>query len=235
MNLNQNKVELKLDWCSHQAAKYAVEHWHYSKSLPPPPHNRIGVWEQNKYIGCVLFSRGATGNLGKPYGLLQTQCCELTRVALQSHKTPVSRIISIALLFLKKQCPGIVLVISFADPNQGHHGGIYQSGGWVYSGKTEPSVQYISPDNKIWHPRMIKKQGFTTCYGIKRKTLTPSECVKIAQCGKHRYLKPLNSEMRKQIEPLRKPYPKKCATSIENDAAGFQPEKGGVIPTVALQ
>ena len=27
----------------------------------------------------------------------------------------------------------------------------------------------------------------------------------------------------------------KRATSIENDAAGFQPEKGGVIPTVALQ
>jgi hypothetical protein len=25
-----SKPVLKLDWCSHAAAKYAVEHWHYS-------------------------------------------------------------------------------------------------------------------------------------------------------------------------------------------------------------
>ena len=24
-----DKPVLKLDWCSHAAAKYAVEHWHY--------------------------------------------------------------------------------------------------------------------------------------------------------------------------------------------------------------
>jgi len=52
MNLNQNKVELKLDWCSYQAAKYAVENWHYSKCMPVGKLVKIGVWEDKKYIGA---------------------------------------------------------------------------------------------------------------------------------------------------------------------------------------
>lgn len=52
---------------------------------------------------------------------------------------------------------------------------------------------------------------------------------------KHRYLYPLDEEMRKQIEPLRKPYPKQCAVSIDSDATDFQPVEGGVIPITALQ
>jgi len=40
--------------------------------------------------------------------------------------------------------------------------------------------------------------------------------------------------MRRQIEPLRKHYPKR-ATSKDNVASGFQSEEGGAIPTVALQ
>jgi hypothetical protein len=28
------KPELKIDWASHEAAKYACENWHYSKCLP---------------------------------------------------------------------------------------------------------------------------------------------------------------------------------------------------------
>jgi hypothetical protein len=29
-----SKAILKLDWCSHEAAKYACENWHYSKCVP---------------------------------------------------------------------------------------------------------------------------------------------------------------------------------------------------------
>jgi len=29
-----DKVELKLDWCSYEAAKFAVEHWHYNANPP---------------------------------------------------------------------------------------------------------------------------------------------------------------------------------------------------------
>ena len=90
------KVELKIDWATHEAAKYAVTHWHYSKSMPPPPMVHIGAWENKQFIGVVLFSRGANNNMLKPFGLKATEGCELVRVALTDHRTPVTKIIRLS-------------------------------------------------------------------------------------------------------------------------------------------
>jgi hypothetical protein len=38
-------VDLKVDFCSHEAAKYACEHWHYSRCVPASKLIKIGVWE----------------------------------------------------------------------------------------------------------------------------------------------------------------------------------------------
>src|SRR3989304_3384358 len=108
-------MSLHLDWCSYEAAKYAVEHWHYSGDLPVGKTVKIGVWEDEKYIGCVIYSLGANKHIGHPYGLTQQEVCELTRVALSKHKTPTSKIVSMSLKMLKKQSPGLKLVVSYAN------------------------------------------------------------------------------------------------------------------------
>ena len=202
-------MSLRLDWCTHKAAKYAVEHWHYSKSLPTPPIVRVGVWEDEKYIGVVLFSRGANNNIGKPYGLSCVECCELTRIALSQHVAPVTKIVALALKFLKKRSPSLRLIISFADPNEGHHGGIYQAGNWVYAGKTSDSYKYKDKHGRIWHQRQVSVTGVKRQYGQMQSVAKISECSKLPQAGKHRYLMPLDADMRKQIEPLARPYPKR--------------------------
>jgi hypothetical protein len=226
---------LKIDWCSHEAAKYAVEHWHYSKSLPTPPVVKIGVWEDGKYIGCVLFSRGATDNLGTPYGLKNTQVCELTRIALSSHKTKVSRIVAIAVKMMCKANCGLRIIVSFADENQGHFGGIYQAGNWIYSGKTSASSKFRDSSGRMWHGRQVSSTGVKRQYGVLRRVPKIADCVRISELPKHRYLMPLDDEMRKQIEPLRKPYPKKtCAGSVVSDTPGNLPGEGGAEPTSAL-
>lgn len=228
------KVELKIDWASHESAKYACEKWHYSESLPVPPLVKIGVWEEKKFIGVILFSRGASSNLLKPYGLTQTEGCELTRVALTKHKTPVSRILSIAFKFLKKNSPNLKLIVSFADPNENHHGGIYQATNWIYCGKSAKSFKYIDKSGREWHSRQVSEKGFNIQQGNIRKTVKPSECKKIECEGKHRYLLPLTEEMKKKIIILSKPYPKR-ASSRDNAATTDQVVEGGVIPTDALQ
>lgn len=228
-----SKPVLKIDWATHKAAKYACEHWHYSKSLPPPPMLYIGVWENEKFIGVVLFSRGASKNLLKPYKLEQVQGCELTRIALMNHFTPVSKIISIAIKFLKINCKRLRLIVSFADPNEGHHGGIYQASNWIYCGVTSDTKEYIGPDKKKWHARMVKNSGETVCYGKRRKVFKPSQCQVIYKKGKHRYLMPLDDTMRKQIEPLRKPYPKRAGSETK-DTPSVQEGEGGSMPTPAL-
>lgn len=224
-------MSLRLDWCDHKAAKYAVENWHYSKSLPTPPIVRVGVWESGKFIGCVLFSRGAAQHIGKAYNLPQTNICELTRVALSLHIAPVSRIVALAIKMLKKHCPELRLIVSYADPLQGHAGGIYQAGNWIYEGKRESTVEFLAPDGKRWHGRMISPTGRKRVYGQTRAVWKPEDCKKIVCEGKHKYLMPLDDEMRKQIAPLAKPYPKRLKEH-DADTLGIV---GGATPTQTLQ
>jgi hypothetical protein len=222
-----SKTALKLDWCSHAAAKYAVEKWHYSRSMPVAKSARVGVWEDEKFIGVVIYSWGANQNIGKPYGLPMLQVAELVRVALNQHTSPVSRILSIAQKLLTKQSPGIRLLVSFADTEQGHHGGIYQASGWVYAGATSPKIDYVSRGKKL------QRRAYTgSNFGSGRLSL-PADAEKVRSPRKYRYLMPLDDDMRQRIAPLARPYPKR-AGSIVADAPANHAGEGGSVPTPAL-
>lgn len=204
-----SKADLRIDWATYESAKYAVENWHYSRVLPVPPLVKIGAWEYEKFIGSVIFSRGANNNLLKPFGLSQTEGCELTRVALTKHMSPVSRVVRLAIQFLKRNSPEMRLIVSFADPSEGHHGGIYQAGNWIYTGRQPETVEYIAPDGKRWHGRTVSKDGKIKAQGKYRKCWRTDQCKPVTKPGKHRYLMPLDDEMRARIAPLAKPYPKR--------------------------
>lgn len=222
-------MSLKIDWATHEAAKYACENWHYSKCMPAGKLVKIGVWEEGKYIGVVIFGLGATPNLSKSYNLTMQQCCELCRVALKAHKNPVTKIVKIALKFLKEKCPDLQLVVSFADADQGHHGGIYQGGNWIYSGSVNLDHWVIF--GKKMHPRsVVMKYGTQATAHIKKLDPTAHKKWGI----KHRYLMPLTKDMKTKIIHLSKPYPKR-ASSVESGTTSFQEVGGGESPTDALQ
>lgn len=216
-----SRHELHLDWCSHEAAKYAVEKWHYTKILPAGKLIRIGVWERKTFIGCVIFGRGANNNIGKPYSLEQTEVCELVRVSLRKHESSVSRIMSISLRLMKKICPKMRLVISYADPIQGHAGTIYQASNWIYCGKSQPQRAVVINGKQV-HKRTACSL-FGTIKGMERTEVF----------SKHKYLMPLDEEMRSRITPLARPYPKR-AESAESGTPDFQSGRGGANPTSAL-
>jgi hypothetical protein len=54
--------------CSHDAAKHAVMNWHYSRAMPTGKFVKLGVWEDSRFIGAVLFGRGPARQLGNPFG-----------------------------------------------------------------------------------------------------------------------------------------------------------------------
>jgi len=205
--LTQEKPKLKIDWCSYDAALYACKNWHYSKSLPIGKIIKVGAWEDKKFIGCVLFSRGANFNIGSPYDLDQTQACELTRIALNKHIHPVSQIMAVAFKFLKKISPGIQLIVSYADSGQGHHGGIYQATNWIYEGVKTGEV-YFKINGKTLHKKQVH-----SLYKTNIVAKIPN-CEVVKASDKHKYLMPLNKKLRKKILKLSKPYPKKVNNEI---------------------
>jgi hypothetical protein len=227
MNLMQmTKPHIHIDWATHEAAKYACVNWHYSKCLPSSLQKRVavGAWENDKFIGVVVFGHGANPKIGSPYGLTINECIELTRIALiKSHITPVSKIVKIALNFIKKSQPGIKLIVSYADQGQGHHGGVYQAGNWIYVGsmKGVPSLFY---KGKVWHAKALR-----TSYPNLKHSHTLVK--KIPTGDKHKYLMPLDDEMRAKIAPLAKPYPKRIKKQELEDHSNL----GGAIPTDTLQ
>ena len=215
-----SRPELKLAWCSYEAAKYACERWHYSSSMPAGKAVRLGVWEGGVYIGVVVFARGASDAIGKPYGLAQTEVCELARVALRDHVVPVSRILAVALQQLVKTQPGLRLVVSYADPAVGHHGGIYQATNWYYVGDTQPDYAIIDRAGKRWHSRMVSATGYKRSFGDRIRAIRPDQGTRVNLPGKHKYLYPLDADMRERIKPLAKPYPKRASE------VGYSPSKG---------
>ena len=220
------KADLRIDWATHAAAKYACENWHYSGCMPSSLQKRVavGAWENGSFVGVVIFGHGANPSIGKPYGLTIHECVELTRVALRSsHISPVSRIVRLALQFLRKSQPGIRLIVSYADQGQGHHGGIYQAGNWLYVGsmKGVPSLLY---KGKVWHAKALR----TSHPSLKHSDSTVQ---KIKTGDKHKYLMPLDAEIKARILPLAKPYPKRA----KDQASESPSDLGGETPTRTLQ
>ena len=117
-------ARLKIDWYSYDAAKYAVQHWHYSRSLPCSKTARLAVWEDDKFTGVVVFAWGANRHLAGGYKLKMAECAELCRVALDWHRTPVTRILAIAGRMLEREIPEIRRLVRYAELNQGHFGKI---------------------------------------------------------------------------------------------------------------
>jgi len=220
-----SKGILKIDWATHNAARYACEHWHYSKCVPKSKLVKIGAWENGKFIGVVIFGVGATSQLVKQYGLKMEQGCELVRIALTTHQSPVTRIVSLAIKFLKKSNPGLRLIVSFADPEQGHHGGIYQGGNWIFSGSSVASDEYIFM-GKRWQGRSFRNRY---------KGMEKDPRVEVIKgSSKYRYLMPLDDDIRKRVKSLAKDYPKR-AGSTDIGVSEDHSEGDGENPIPALQ
>lgn len=94
-----------------------------------------------------------------------------------------------------------------------------------FSGDSAVSTEYIYKGRQ-WQGRSFrnKYKGLENHPDVKQTKGT----------AKHRYLMPLDDEMREQITPLTKPYPKRSPRAKEQDA-GHHPALGGVTPTRTLQ
>jgi len=144
---------------------------------------------------------------------MQIEICELVRVALTEHETPVSRIMAIGVRFLKKVCPDLRMIVSFADLAQNHHGGIYQATNWIYAGGSETHAYRVNGENI--HPKSLYSKYGKGGQSIPwlRQHVDP-QATRIVAGFKHRYLMPLDDDMRKRVLHLSKPYPKRAKQAM---------------------
>lgn len=190
--------------CSLDAARYAVERWHYSTSMPAGKLARFGVWEGGRFVGAVVFGRGSTPKIGAFAGLSdQREVCELVRVALDRHAAPTTQAVAAAIRQLRSTSPGLRLVVSYADSEQGHRGVIYQAGNWTYTGAMQSWTLVVA--GKRVHPRTANRRWGTCDPAALRDLDLDAERIELPP--KHRYAYPLDRAMRRTIAALAVPAP----------------------------
>ena len=229
-------ADLRLDWCNQQAARYAVEMWHYSRAMPASKLVRIGVWEGGRFVGAIIYGAGANRHLARPFGLTMFEACELVRVALApGREHPTSKCVAISLRMLRRQSPGLKLVVSYADRKEGHLGIIYQATNWLFLG--EANQPYIKVKGEVVHPRSLYERYGRGGQSIPwlRKHVDPN-ARKVPMPNKIKYVYPFDATVRQHLTAVAKPYPKRTsAGSIAVDAPAIQTGEGGSNPTSALQ
>jgi hypothetical protein len=197
---------MKLVKASNKAVKFACLNFHYAKAVPTYSIGYSVFNDNNEWCGVVLFGGGASVNMPTKFNLKNGQYLELNRMALNGKQYSTSKVLSTAIKLIKKQCPTVELLFSYADKGQNHNGIIYQATNWIYIENIESSgTEYFL--NGVW-----KHDRGRYNWSVDFKTLP-----KRKKAGKHKYVFPLNKKLIDICNKIRKPYPKNLSDIIDSN------------------
>jgi hypothetical protein len=171
--------------------------------------------------GTLHEAGGLTGNFGRPVAACifsipsarwsERTIIELTRlVRVDDVQVPLTALIARCCKQLKAQ--RYHLLVSFADSQQDHHGGIYQAASWSYHEQRKSINDGFIIDG-YFHPKRSchSRWGESSMTGL-RKVLGPNATIEAHyDVGKHLYWRALTKEgleMAKRLGLGSNPYPK---------------------------
>lgn len=155
--------------------KSQVHEWfkkkHYAKRSPSTMSYTFGLFNiENILIGVCAYGMPANGRClllcGEKY---KFNVIELQRVIKNDglEKNVQSFFISQTFKFL----PNPTIILSYADPNNGHIGYTYQSLNFIYTGLAGFNKEYLEPNGKNRTDRYVKKHLIKTGFYNSEKTI----------------------------------------------------------------
>lgn len=198
---------MRLEKASFKAVKYACLKFHYAKRVPVCRISYSVFNNKGEWCGVVCYGSGAGDKVAKHFELKQGQCCELVRVALNGKQEQTSKALAISLKLLKKQCPLLQLVYSYADVDQNHKGIIYQATNWIYLGQSDPyKGGYIVNGKEIHRRSALAKLKGKPCNLENVKKYLDKNAKEMISQGKRKYVKILNKKILKKYQDRQKEY-----------------------------
>jgi hypothetical protein len=177
---------------------YLTKEWllkkHYAKRIPSISYS-FGLFENDIMVGIMTIGKPASNALcigvcGIDYS---KYVFELNRLCVNDglEKNVLSYFLSNCFKLIKDN----LIIISYADTSQGHHGYIYQATNWIYTGKTKERTDIGFENGK--HSRHYDKN----LDKLNRKN----------RSSKHRYiyfLGKMKKEFKEKLNYKIEPYPK---------------------------
>jgi len=188
-------------------AKEIIVRNHYLHSLPGGTQMTFGVFLEQRLLGALALGVGPFNAHRLVSGATHGDCICLTRLWLDDGlpKNSESRVLAVILRSLGRDT-SVKFVVTYADPSAGHLGTIYQAGGWLYTGISEPSVLYDLGDGVGRHSRTFGHAlGARSLRYLRRQGTRVSP---IERPGKHRYLYFLDKAWSDKLKVPVRPYPK---------------------------
>lgn len=198
---------MRLRKATPQEIRYACLNFHYAKAVPACKWSYSVFTDDGKWCGVIVYSSGASPQIGKPYGLFQGEVLELVRVALNGRQKATSEAVSASLRMVKKDAPNTRLIVSYADTEQSHVGTIYQATNWKYVGVSKGHAYYVVNGQRL-HSKTVTARGWMQSEKWLRANVDKD--AKVVRGGdKHKYLFFFDRKLEKKMRKLFMPYPKK--------------------------
>lgn len=165
---------------------------HYTHSLPSGK-TREYVFED----AIVLFSIPANPYLAKFVLGREGKVWELTRLWAPDGHAPdlLTRAIAKAVRGFRKDEPTVEALVSFADPNAGHKGGVYRAASWIYTGQSEEARGYRDQDGRI----VARRKFHAGSTHLNKAAIEALGFKEVKVPGKFRFVKGLTDRARRDI------------------------------------
>ncbi|MBU0959872.1 MAG: hypothetical protein KKB31_08035 [Nanoarchaeota archaeon] len=171
-------------------AEGVIRKTHYTHSVPSGKSHYIRFGS-----AIVVWSIPANKNLGRfILPLWNCKAWELSRLWAPDKHEPnlLTQAISAAIAELQSLEQGVDILVSYADPNAGHKGGVYRAASWVYHGKSEEVRAYLKDGQCV-----ARRKFHSGKRGMTKKEIEALGFIELRLPGKERFVKPVSRRARK--------------------------------------
>lgn len=180
-------------------AKTLICENHYTRSVPSGKSYYVAVED-----ALVVWSIPANRNIARYLMQGDGVVWELSRLwAPDGHRhNLLTFAISEAVKVIRKlEAPDAL--VSYADPNVGHKGGVYRAASWIHHGTSEEVRAYRSPDGRV-----VSRRAFHSgSHSLKKAEIEALGYVELKMPGKERFVRPLSHHAKKMLAPCSKHTP----------------------------
>lgn len=189
-------------------ARDVIRKYHYSHKIVNNSYIHLGIYIDGAFEGVLQWGYALCPARADKVvaGTVQGQYLELNRMWLtdDAPRNSESRAISYALKYIRKACPSVAWVQSYADERCNGLGVVYQACSFLYLGYHE-SIFY-ELDGQVYHKLLAThtKRGGQGLF--LRQNLHRAKKVSLKQ---YRYVRFLKENWRKRLKMSVLPYPKR--------------------------
>ncbi|MDD2967665.1 MAG: hypothetical protein PHN64_09375 [Desulfovibrionaceae bacterium] len=181
---------------------------HYSKRVVNNSYLHLGVFREGAFEGVLQFGYALNpARAGKVVAdTAQGQYMELNRMWLSDDapRNSESRAISYAIKYIKRVCPTVAWIQSFADERCGGLGVVYQAANFLYIGSHKTAFYVL--DGEVYHKMLLDAHKKGGQRGIKlRAEIARAEKQILRQ---FRYIYFIKTDWKKRLRMPIQPYPK---------------------------